>query len=41
VTLPDGAHTITLTIGPVAVQTMAAVKGRFAKPATVVFERGA
>jgi len=41
VTLPDGAHTITLTIGPLAVPTMASVKGRFAKPTTVVFERGA
>ena len=41
VTLPDGAHTITLRIGPVAVQAMPAVKGRFAKPATVVFDRGA
>ena len=41
VTLPDGAHTITLRIGPVAVQAMPAVKGRFAKPAKVVFERGA
>jgi mono/diheme cytochrome c family protein len=41
VTLPDGAHTITLTIGPVAVQAMPTVKGRFARPATVVFERGA
>ena len=41
VTLPDGAHTITLTIGPLAVQTMASVKGRFAKPSTVIFERGA
>jgi mono/diheme cytochrome c family protein len=41
VTLPDGAHTITLTIGPLAVPTMASVKGRFAKPTTVLFERGA
>jgi len=41
VTLPEGAHTVTVTIGPVAVPTMAAVRGRFAKPATVVFERGA
>ena len=40
VVLPDGAHTITLNIGPVAVQTMPAVKGRFARPVTVVFERG-
>jgi mono/diheme cytochrome c family protein len=41
VTLPEGAHTITLTFGPLAVPTMASVKGRFAKPTTVVFERGA
>ena len=41
VTLPDGAHTITLTFGPLAVPTMASAKGRFAKPTTVVFERGA
>ena len=41
VTLPDGAHTITVTIGPLAVPTMASVKGRFAKPSTVIFERGA
>ena len=41
VTLPDGAHTITVTFGPLAVPTMAPAKGRFAKPMTVVFERGA
>ena len=41
VILPDGAHTITLTIGPVAVAVMPSAKGRFAKPVTVVFERGA
>jgi mono/diheme cytochrome c family protein len=41
VTLPGGAHTITLTIGPLAVPTMASAKGRFVKPTTVVFERGA
>lgn len=41
VTLPDGAHTVTVTIGPLTVPTMASAKGRFAKPATVVFERGA
>jgi len=40
VTLPDGAHTVTVTIGPLSVPTMATVKGRFARPATVVFERG-
>src|SRR5438552_1239501 len=40
VALPDGAHTITVTIGPVAIQAMPSVKGRFAKPVTVVFERG-
>jgi mono/diheme cytochrome c family protein len=41
VTLPDGAHTITLTIGPVAMPVMPSAKGRFAKPVTVVFQRGA
>ena len=41
VTLPQGAHTITLTIGPAAMQVMASAKGRFAKPVTVVFERPA
>jgi len=41
VILPDGAHTITLTFGALAVPTMASDKGRFTKPATVVFERGA
>jgi len=41
VALPDGAHTITLTIGPVAMPVMPSAKGRFAKPVTVVFERGA
>jgi mono/diheme cytochrome c family protein len=41
VTLPDGAHTITLTFGALAVPTMASAKGRFTKPTTVVFERGA
>src|SRR5712671_5977308 len=41
VILPDSAHTITLTIGPVAVPAMPSVKGRFAKRVTVVFERGA
>jgi hypothetical protein len=41
VTLPDGAHTITLTIGPATMQVMASAKGRFAKPVTVVFERPA
>jgi mono/diheme cytochrome c family protein len=40
VVLPDGAHTITLNIGPAAVQTMPPAKGRFGKPVTVVFERG-
>jgi hypothetical protein len=40
-TLPDGAHTITPTIGPLAVPTMPPVKGRFAQPTTVIFERGA
>ena len=41
VTLPDGPHTVTVTIGPLAVPTMASAKGRFAKPAAIVFERGA
>src|SRR5436309_5011092 len=41
VALPDGTHTITVTIGAVAIQTMASARGRFAKPVTVVFERGA
>jgi mono/diheme cytochrome c family protein len=40
VALPDGAHTITLTIGPVAMPVMPSARGRFAKPVTVVFERG-
>src|SRR5881397_979066 len=39
VALPEGAHTITLSIGPAAMQVMASAKGRFAKPVTVVFER--
>jgi mono/diheme cytochrome c family protein len=41
VALPDGAHTVTLTIGPVAMSVMPSAKGRFAKTVTVVFERGA
>src|SRR5438445_318949 len=41
VTLPEGAHTITLTIGPAAMQVMASAKDRFTKPVTVVFERPA
>jgi mono/diheme cytochrome c family protein len=40
VALPEGAHTITVTIGPIATPVMPSVKGRFAKPVTVVFERG-
>ena len=40
VSLPTGAHTITVTIGPIGARTMSTVKGRFAKPATLVFERG-
>jgi mono/diheme cytochrome c family protein len=39
VTLPEGAHTLTLTIGPAAMPVMASAGGRFAKPVTVVFER--
>jgi len=41
VALPDGAHTITLTIGPVTMPVMPSAKGRFVKRVTVVFERGA
>jgi hypothetical protein len=41
VALPEGAHTITLTLGPPTMQVMASAKGRFAKPVTVVFERAA
>ncbi len=41
VTVPDGAHTITVAIGPLGIQAMPSAKGRFAKPLTVVFERGA
>jgi sulfur-oxidizing protein SoxX len=40
VTLPTGAHTITVTIGAIGVRTMSTVKGRFARPTTLVFERG-
>jgi len=35
------ALAVTVTIGPLAVPTMASAKGRFAKPAAIVFERGA
>ena len=38
VALPDGAHTITLTIGRPTVQVMTSARGRFAKPVTIVFE---
>jgi Cytochrome c/Fe2+ transport protein len=41
VALPNGAHTITLTLGPPTMQVMASARGRFAKPVTVVFERAA
>src|SRR5262245_62728998 len=41
VALADGAHTITLTIGPVTMPVMPSAKGRFVKRVTVVFERGA
>jgi mono/diheme cytochrome c family protein len=41
VTLPDGRHTVALTIGPASMQVMASARGRFAKPVTVVFDRGA
>jgi hypothetical protein len=41
VTLFDGAHHDHFDLKPLAVPTMASVKGMlFAKPATVVFERG-
>jgi mono/diheme cytochrome c family protein len=39
VTVPDGPHTITLTIGAATMQVMATASGRYAKPVTVVFER--
>jgi len=39
VTVPEGPHTITLTIGPATMQVMAAAKGRYARAVTVVFER--
>jgi mono/diheme cytochrome c family protein len=41
VALPEGAHTITLTLGPPTMQVMASARGRFAKPVTIVFERAA
>ncbi|MGH7302087.1 MAG: iron transporter [Candidatus Rokuibacteriota bacterium] len=41
VTVPDGAYTITVAIGPLGIQAMPSARGRFAKPLTVVFERGA
>jgi mono/diheme cytochrome c family protein len=39
VTVPEGPHTITLTIGPATMQVMATAKGRYARAVTVVFER--
>jgi mono/diheme cytochrome c family protein len=39
VTVPEGPHTITLTIGPATMQVMATARGRYAKAVTVVFER--
>jgi hypothetical protein len=39
VTVPDGPHTITLTIGPATMQVMPTARGRYAKAVTVVFER--
>jgi mono/diheme cytochrome c family protein len=41
VTLPQGPHTVSLAIGPPAMQLMGSAKGRFTKPVTVVFDRGA
>jgi len=41
VTLPEGRHTVTLAIGPATMQVMVSARGRFAKPVTVVFDRGA
>ena len=41
VTLPDGPHTVSLAIGPASMQVMTSARGRFAKPVTVVFDRGA
>jgi mono/diheme cytochrome c family protein len=41
VTLPEGPHTVSLAIGPASIQVMASARGRFAKPVTVVFDRGA
>ena len=38
VTLPDGAQTITLSIGRPTMRVMESAKGRFVKPATVVFD---
>jgi hypothetical protein len=40
VTLPEGPHTVALAIGPASMQVMASARGRFAKPVTVVFDRG-
>jgi mono/diheme cytochrome c family protein len=39
VTVPEGSHTITLTIGPATMQVMATARGRYAKAVTVVFEQ--
>jgi mono/diheme cytochrome c family protein len=39
VTVPEGPHTITLTIGPATMQVMSTARGRYAKAVTVVFER--
>src|SRR5262245_60757033 len=41
VTVPEGPHTITLTIGPATMQVMATARGRYAKAATVDLERAA
>jgi mono/diheme cytochrome c family protein len=40
VKLPEGPHTVSLAIGPASMPVMASARGRFAKPVTVVFDRG-
>jgi uncharacterized protein involved in high-affinity Fe2+ transport len=39
VIVPEGPHTITLTIGAATLHVMPTARGRYAKPVTVVFER--
>src|SRR5262249_761445 len=38
VTVPEGPHTITLTIGAATMPVMASARGRYAKPVTAVFD---